>query len=96
MIPPAEHWWIGALDERTGETVTLWDGGGRVANEQGDIYGTSPQRIIRWGKVSIDAGRALEVVGNAPGWRFCAQQPEHPDDVGVFSRIERAEAERPE
>jgi hypothetical protein len=92
-IPGPEHWWIGTVDERSGETVTLWDGGGRIANEKGDIYGTSPARIIRFGKVSIDATRALEVVANG-GWRFCAVQPTHPDDEGVFARIERTEKER--
>jgi hypothetical protein len=96
-IPGPEHWWIGAVDERTGEAVTIWEGGGRVANEKGDIYGTSPARIIRFGKVSIDAERAPAAV--AAGWRMCAVQPDLRDwNEGdpLFARIERTEAERGE
>lgn len=72
----------------SGEIVAVWTGGGRVVNEKGDLYGTSPQRIIRFGLVSIDAERAPEAV--AAGWRMRAEQGEDLD----FARIERTEAER--
>jgi hypothetical protein len=77
-----------AFDVETGTEVRLWVGAGHVANEKGDLYGTSPHRIIRWGLVSIAADRAADAV--AAGWRMRAEQPEDPD----FARLERTEADR--
>lgn len=81
--------------------VKEWAGAGMVANDCGDLYGTSPARLIRSGKVVIDGIRvagALEA-----GWRllpkawpnvepgeFAGAQACDPD----FAWIERTAAER--
>lgn len=93
--------WAASMYE-DGEPVMLWAGAGNVANAAGDLYGTSPQRLIRAGKVVIDRDR-LEVV-IAFGWRVLEKA--WPDAasgnelVGAeqcdpdFAWIERTEEER--
>jgi hypothetical protein len=71
-----------------GVVIRVWGGGGRAANEKGDLYGTSPQRIIRFGLVTIAADRVPDAL--EAGWRLRAEQGDDPD----FARIERTEAER--
>lgn len=58
--------WASALAP-SGETVQLFVGGGMVANDHGDLYGTSPQRIIRSGKAVIGINRLEGAI--AAGWR---------------------------
>lgn len=94
MIPDADHWWMTGVTE-AGDVVTFWDGGGRVANEKGDLYGTAPHRIIRFGLVSLAAERAEAAV--EAGWRWRAEQPDLRDwNEGdpLFARLERTEVER--
>jgi hypothetical protein len=88
-VTDPDRYWIGAVREGTGEAVALWDGGGRVVNRHGDLYGTAPHRIIPWGKVSIATDRAGDAL--LAGWRLRAEQGDDPD----FTRIERDESERP-
>lgn len=83
----ADRYWIGAIAP-SGETFSVWDGTGRIANEHGDLFGNAPHRVVRAGYVSIAADRTAAAV--AAGWRLRAQQPEDPD----FARLERGESER--
>lgn len=81
--------------------VKEWAGAGMVANDRGDLYGTSPARIIRSGKAVIDGIRLEGAI--AAGWRLLSKAW---PDVGPgefagaeacdpdFAWIERTEAER--
>lgn len=103
MTEIPDRYWIHGLDLRTGEPVTLWDGGGRAVNPQGDLYGTSPARIIPFGKAVIDIDRLEGAI--AAGWRVVEKA--WPDAeagtvlVGAelcdpaFAWIERSQEERP-
>lgn len=99
---PASHL-IPAVHIETLEEVLLWDGQGRVANRHGDLYGTSPNRLIRTGRAIIDLDR-LEAA-QAVGWRVVPKEwPNAPLTDGLigagqcdpdFAWIERTIAERP-
>lgn len=94
--------WADAIDQRTGQQVKLFVGAGMVANIAGDLFGTTPQRIIRSGKAVIGRDR-LESALRA-GWRVVEKAwPDAPltmDLVGAeecdpyFAWIERTEEER--
>lgn len=81
MDVPAEHL-IAAIHVETGDAVLLWLGAGAVANEQGDLYGTSAQRIIHAGKAVIASERLDAAI--AAGWCL-VRIGEDPD----FAWIER-------
>jgi hypothetical protein len=68
MTDVPAHPLLPAVHIETGEAVLLWDGAGRVVNDQGDLYGTSPYRIIRSGKIVIDGIRVAGAI--AAGWRL--------------------------
>lgn len=63
---------------------------GAIANEKGDIYGTSPFRILRFGRLVI----ARERVGDELmfGWREVPE--DRPDCDDDFAWLERTEADR--
>lgn len=67
---------------------------GGIANDYGDLFGTSPLRIIKSGKVVIDAVRAGGAI--MCGWRAVEKvnpsmaQPCDPD----FAWLERTDEER--
>lgn len=83
--------------------IKEFPGAGMVANKHGDLYGTSPARIIRSGKVVIDGIRVAGAV--AAGWRVLDKgwpdATESGELVGAevcdpdFAWIERTEDERP-
>jgi len=62
---------------------------GAIANEKGDIYGTSPFRLLRFGSIVID--RAMAEGALAFGWR-AKLKPAGCDDDFVW--LERTEADR--
>lgn len=66
---------------------------GGIANRHGDLWGTSPHRIIRHGKVVIDTVR----VGAALlcGWRVAEKlNPSFGECDPDFAWLERTEEER--
>lgn len=63
---------------------------GGIANAKGDIYGTSPLRIIRFGRIVIETERAGAAI--MAGWR--AVEKTHPECDDDFAWLERTEAER--
>lgn len=67
---------------------------GGIANRKGDIYGSSPFRIIRHGRIVIDAARAGAAI--MCGWRNIEKT--HPSMAEKcdpdFAWLERTEAER--
>lgn len=62
---------------------------GGVANRHGDLFGTSPLRIIPHGRVVIDATRAGAAI--VCGWREVEKVGECDPD---FAWLERHESER--
>lgn len=63
---------------------------GAPANEHGDLWGTSPHRIIPHGRVVIDAVRAGTAI--MMGWRAVPKQGECDPD---FAWLVRLPSERP-
>lgn len=62
---------------------------GGIANDAGDLFGTTPLRIIRTGRVTIDEVRAGSAI--MCGWRDVPKVGECDPD---FAWLERTEAER--
>lgn len=64
MDVPADHL-VAAIHIESGDALLLWVGAGAVANAQGDLHGTSAQRIIRSGKAVIARDRLEGAIGNS-------------------------------
>lgn len=62
---------------------------GSIANDKGDLFGTTPLRVIPFGRVVVDAPRAPQAV--ACGWRV---QPKIGECDQDFVWLERTKAER--
>ncbi len=66
---------------------------GGIANRYGDIYGTSPHRIIRSGRVVIESTRAGAAI--SCGWRAVDKvNPEHGECDPDFAWLARTDEER--
>jgi hypothetical protein len=62
---------------------------GGIVNQHGDLFGTSPLRIIRHGRVVIDSIRAGAAIMS--GWKVVPKVGECDDD---FAWLERSEDDR--